>query len=214
MPYTTAASVKSYLDITAASYDTILGTLVADADVEINSALDIDGFLTDTPATELIQRKDVSIYGRYGYYSFLLKNFNVLVITHLNGTVYTGTKTLTGDYYVKHWRQVIIKNLDTLTYQSVDNFWFFEVTYTYGYDTIPADIALLAKLRVVVKFRKQYPNYTQGSTGDASMAGISEYQLADEKVKFITPDMTNQIATDEGQIERILAKYRKPHVIS
>lgn len=210
MSYTATAEVKGYLDITATDYDTIIGKAVADADVVINSALDIDGFSAWTK-TELIQRKDVSIYSA-GFYSFILKNFNVLTITHLNGVAYTGTKALTADYYVTLGRKVLIKNLEQEVSESVDNFGFFEVTYTYWYASLPTDIALLAKLIAAVKFRENYPNYTTASTGDASMANVAEYQLADEKVKFNTSWEKNR--TDQAEIERILAKYRKPHVLS
>lgn len=212
MTYTSATDVKAYLDISATDYDNPISKWVADADVAINSALDIDGF-SAWEATETIERKAVSVY-RMGFYSFILKNFNVLTIEQFNETAYTGTKSLTGDYTVKHGRQVLIKNLDQLVDDTVDAFGLFEVTYTYGYETIPADIKLLAKLRAAVKFRKEYPNYTKASTGDASMANVQEYQLGDERIKFMTPTVAKEIATDELQIERILAKYRKPHVIS
>lgn len=221
MSYTSESDVKGYLDISATDYNTIIGKLVADADVEINSALDIDGFTSSTK-TELIRWEDVAICGS-GYYNIYLRNFNVLTVTHLNGTAYSGTKSLTGDYYIMHERKVTIKDLYNSVYQSVDKIGAFEITYTYWYatsptDTLPSDIKLLAKLRAAVQFREKYPSYTKASTSDSSMEGVSEYQLADERVKYNTQN--SQLSAEElnvsdrAEMNRILSKYRKPHVIS
>lgn len=83
MTYTSAASVKTHLGITDSSFDTIITQLVSDADVEINSILNIDGFDSDTAENEIVSFKKVYAYTG-GYYRFPVKNLNVKTVTEIN----------------------------------------------------------------------------------------------------------------------------------
>lgn len=208
MNYTETSTVKSYLWITATTYDAVIGSMVEDSDVEIHSALDIDWFVTWTK-TEIVQRQDVVISWMW-FYALYLRNYNVLTVTHLNWTAYTGTKSITGDYYIMLERKVLIKELYNAVSQSVDNFGFFEIKYTYWYamEDVPDDIKLLAKLKTAVAFRDKYPTYS--IWGEWQMQWLSSYQLWDERIAFREQSQSD----DKKEIERILAKYKKPHVLS
>lgn len=80
MTYTSVAAVKTTLGITGSNQDTILTQLVADADITINSLLNIDGFDSATK-TEKIQRRQIKL-GSYGY-KIYFDNFNVKSITEV-----------------------------------------------------------------------------------------------------------------------------------
>lgn len=202
MAYTSAAKVKIHLWITDTSFDTILSELVADADVEINSILDIDGFWSGTKEDEVVSFRNVYVYSG-GYYRFLLKNLNVQTITEINGSSYTWTKWVGEDYYIKHSRAVYLDDL--YNYVNDTSFDMFTITYTYWRSAIPDDVKLLAKLWVARRFREMYPMYAVNST---QLPGVTSYQLADERIQF----KANQQEREDAQIKKILSKYKKVHV--
>lgn len=202
MTYTSAAKVKTHLWITDSSFDTILTELVSDADVEINSILDIDGFGSATKTDEIISFRNVYVYSGW-YYRFLVKNLNVLTITEINWESYTGTKWVGEDYYIKHSRVVYIDDL--YNYVNDTSFDMFTISYTYGRDTVPSDVKLLAKLRVARRFREMYPMYAVNTN---QLPGVTSYQLADERIQF----KANQQEREDSQIDSILTKYKKVHV--
>jgi len=211
--YTKLADVKNYLDIEGTSCDAEISQLISWIEAEINSILDIDGFNSET-TTDTIALKDVYVYN--GSYSALyLRNFNVKTVTQLNGSAYTGI--LNTDYKVLNSREVRIKDLSN--YSSNADFGSVDITYTYWRDSIPDDIQLLAKLMVAKKYKMNNPGYSR-SDGKMNMEGVSEYQLADERIKYsqwhnipwsVNIDKLNM--DEEAQIKRILATYKKAYVV-
>lgn len=202
MSYTSSAAVKTYLGITSSDFDTILSQLVSDADVEINSFLDIDGFDDSTKEDEIVSFKNVYVYDG-GYYRFLVKNLNVLTVTEINWTSYTGTKGLGDDYYIKLSRVIYMDDL--YNYVNDTSFDMFTITYTYWREELPSDVELLARLRVVKNFIERYPMYAVSTN---QLPWINSYQLADERIQFDP----KRFERDNKKIDDILMKYKKVNV--
>lgn len=202
MTYTTSAAVKAYLSITDTSFDAIISQLVSDADVEINSVLDIDGFDAATKTNEVVSFKNLYVYDG-GYYNFPVYNLNVQTLTHINGTAYTWTKWVGDDYYIKFGRLIYID--DIYNYVNDTSFDMFTVTYTYWWSTLPSDVVMLARLRVARAFREMHPMYAVSTN---QLPWVSSYQLADERIQF----NQDRFAKDDQRIDAILAKYKKVHV--
>lgn len=202
MTYTTSAQVKGYLGIADTSFDVVINQLVSDADVEINSILNIDGFDSATKSEEVVSFKNVYEYGG-GYYRFPVKNLNVQAVTEINWTSYTGVKWVEEDYFIKLGRIVYLDDL--YNYVTNTSFDSFTITYTYWRSTLPGDVELLARFLVVRNFVERYPLY---ATSSNQLPGVSSYQLADEKIQFDT----KRLEKDNKKIEDILKKYKKVHV--
>jgi len=138
---TTSAKVKSYLGITSATYDTLIGELIAN----------ISDFITGYTGNEIEKASFTEYFD--GGRELLVKNFPIVSVTSIkyNGGTQSVPNWITIDpvnYIVYKLEGKIVGSFPSY-YQNV------EVIYEGGYTDVPADIELIAKQLVAKEFEQR-----------------------------------------------------------
>lgn len=146
------------------------------AEAIINKYLDVDTVVS-SDVTERVKWNDC---GKY-----VMRKRPITAVKTINGTTYTGT--IGTDFIVENKRILNFRDIDQ--YLINLNFDSFEIVYTAGYASCPADIKLAEQLLVSTMYG------TKGTTG-----AYESYQIGEEKVVFKSKEDSE-----------LFLKYLKPH---
>lgn len=189
MSYSTLAQFKDYLWISQSdtSQDTLLTQFLNTSYSKLNSICWVDSFNKWT-YTQMIEKRWVFDTARG--LEFYLKNKPVSSIDKINNEV-VWTKWV--DYLIIYERRAVFKKLN------LDEWWFLNVEYTAGFQTIPDDLKLMEMM--LWSGMRQEHNYEW----------VSSYKLWEESITFWSKTWNWSTLTPDDQyfsFTALLDKYK------